>query len=90
MSDGRCVECGAVVPHRNKSGRVSKWDEIRAAEKGWFFQHDGKAFCPTHVPDWVPQWRADVKRRREQAEQRQRQIEQQREILGLRVVDKLP
>jgi len=87
MSGDTCVECGAKVPHRNASGRVSRWDVIRAAEKGWFFQHDGAAFCPTHVPDWVPEWRAGAKRRREQAELKQERIKRQREILAKRIVD---
>lgn len=45
-----CAKCTAWIPG-------SKWDTIRAAEIGWFFQKDGTAYCPEHVPAWVPGWR---------------------------------
>lgn len=53
-----CAVCGATIPHKNRSGRASKWDAIRAAESGWFEQKDGTLYCPEHVPDWVEPWRA--------------------------------
>lgn len=34
------------------------WSSIKATEAGWFQQKDLTAFCPEHVPDWVPAWRA--------------------------------
>lgn len=27
--------------------------DMAAKKQGWFFQKDGKIYCPTHVPDWV-------------------------------------
>jgi hypothetical protein len=36
----------------------SKHDAIAAAEAGWFFSFkDDAAYCPEHVPGWVPGWR---------------------------------
>jgi hypothetical protein len=35
-----------------------KWGTIRADETGWFHALNGEAYCPKHVPLWVPQWRA--------------------------------
>lgn len=37
----------------------SRHDAIRAQQEGWF--HSLKTqlhYCPEHVPDWVPAWRA--------------------------------
>jgi hypothetical protein len=31
------------------------WGRIKAT--GWFFQKDGSAYCPDHIPEWVPAWR---------------------------------
>lgn len=53
----KCKTCGKKVPHKNKTGRLSKWDVIKAGEAGWFFQRDGTAWCPNHVPEWVESWR---------------------------------
>lgn len=58
-----CVECGRKVPHNNASGRLSRWDTIKAGDAGWFFMKDGTTYCPEHVPDWVEGWR-----KRKQAE----------------------
>ncbi|WP_157533939.1 MULTISPECIES: hypothetical protein [Microbacterium] len=34
-------------------------DERWAMTKSdWFFQRNGAAFCPDHLPEWVPEWRA--------------------------------
>ena len=46
--------CGASFVSR------SKWDDIRAQNDGWFSsrQKPGVWWCPKHVPDWVPAWRA--------------------------------
>ena len=35
----------------------NKWATHQAQTKGWFFQKDGKAYCPEHTPDWVKSWR---------------------------------
>jgi len=32
------------------------WAVIKAED--WFFQKDGTSWCPDHLPDWVPAWRA--------------------------------
>lgn len=48
--------CGASVPG-------SKWDQVKAANEGWFFAKDGTAYCPAHVPDWVAGWRENRKRK---------------------------
>lgn len=40
----------AVLNHR--------WAHLRAQTDGWFFQRNNTAWCPDHVPDWVPAWRA--------------------------------
>jgi hypothetical protein len=43
--------CPAQVPG-------SRHDQIRAQAAGWFFsRREDAAFCPDHVPDWVPAWR---------------------------------
>jgi hypothetical protein len=37
----------------------SKFDAIDAGVEGWFFsRQDDLAYCPEHVPGWVPGWRA--------------------------------
>lgn len=37
----------------------SRFDAIRAGEQGWFHSKaEAVAFCPAHVPEWVPAWRA--------------------------------
>lgn len=38
-----------------------KWGRIAAHNEGWFFSRSGEAFCPLHLPNWVPQWRAERK-----------------------------
>lgn len=32
-----------------------RWGHIKADD--WFFQKDGTAYCPDHIPDWVEKWR---------------------------------
>jgi hypothetical protein len=34
-----------------------KFSQIRASEKGWFFTRTGQAFCPSHNPEWVGEWK---------------------------------
>lgn len=40
--------CGRTVKN-------NRWARTKAT--GWFFTRDGRAFCPNHVPAWVPAWR---------------------------------
>ena len=35
-----------------------RWGKTKAGSEGWFFQKDGKSWCPDHTPDWVAAWRA--------------------------------
>jgi hypothetical protein len=35
----------------------SRWDAMKADREGWFHSKTEGAFCPAHVPDWVPAWR---------------------------------
>lgn len=35
------------------------WGKVKAEH--WFFQKDGTAFCPDHVPAWVVVWRDKIK-----------------------------
>lgn len=46
-----CAErgCAASVPDHY-------WGLVKA--EGWFFQRDGSAWCPQHIPPWVAGWRA--------------------------------
>jgi hypothetical protein len=46
----KCEGCDATVP-------AHRWGMVRAGSDGWFFQKDGRAYCPKHVPDWVTAWR---------------------------------
>jgi hypothetical protein len=37
----------------------SRWDSMKADKAGWFHSRAEEcAWCPEHVPDWVPAWRA--------------------------------
>lgn len=37
----------------------SRWDAMRADRAGWFHSYqEEQAYCPAHVPSWVPAWRA--------------------------------
>jgi hypothetical protein len=37
----------------------SRWDAMKADKAGWFHSRAEEcAWCPKHVPDWVPAWRA--------------------------------
>lgn len=43
-------------PASHPSGR---WGSQKAANEGWFAsRQDELSYCPEHVPDWVPAWRA--------------------------------
>lgn len=52
IGDIECAEPGCTESIRDHS-----WGKIKAT--GWFFQQDGTAWCPKHVPDWVASWRAN-------------------------------
>lgn len=41
-----------------------RWGAIKAHSTGWFMAKDDQAWCPEHLPEWVPQWRANPKRRK--------------------------
>jgi hypothetical protein len=56
-----CSVCEKRVPHNNSSGRVSKWNLIKAQEDGWFFGKNGVSYCPEDLPKWVVDWRARQK-----------------------------
>jgi hypothetical protein len=47
----------------------SRFDAIKATEQGWFHSHaEGLAYCPGHVPEWVPAWREKQAARRFEVE----------------------
>jgi len=46
----RCDHPGCEAKIKNHA-----WGKIRA--EGWFFQRNGKAYCPDHLPEWVDKWR---------------------------------
>lgn len=48
-----CAHRGCKAQHED-----NKFAAIRAYEEGWFKTREGDAWCPEHVPDWVPAWRA--------------------------------
>lgn len=52
--DGYCHAEGCEANYR-----AHQWGTTKAAAEGWFFQKDGTAWCPEHVPAWVEQWRAE-------------------------------
>jgi hypothetical protein len=36
----------------------SRFDAMKADRAGWFHSKaEGTAYCPAHIPDWVPAWR---------------------------------
>lgn len=47
------VHCAADECPRHVAD--NKWAKIHAI--GWFFQRDGTAFCPDHLPEWLASWR---------------------------------
>lgn len=58
MTYGSEHQTVCCAPDCDASFRGSKFDAIRASEEGWFFSKSGDAYCPEHVPVWVPAWRA--------------------------------
>jgi len=57
LADECCI-CHAKVAPSPGTGRVGKWNIMKAEREGWFFQKDGTCWCPKHVPEWVEEWRA--------------------------------
>jgi hypothetical protein len=57
----KCAACDREVEPSPNTGRVGKWNVMKASREGWFFQKDDTAWCPDHVPDWVAAWRARQK-----------------------------
>lgn len=51
-SSDQCSELTCDATFKNH-----RWGKQAAQDIGWFFQRDGKAFCPDHVPEWVEGWR---------------------------------
>jgi hypothetical protein len=50
----RRADLGCTAEHPR-----NKFASIRAAEEGWFRSRAEELdYCPEHVPDWVPAWRA--------------------------------
>lgn len=45
--------------------KTHHWGKKEAAREGWFFQKNGDAFCPKHVPEWVEEWRARQQAKKE-------------------------
>lgn len=75
----KCAEagCDSVWPDR------SSWDAIKAHGAGWLLMKNGDAWCPEHLPEWVPRWRAKMERERK-AEQRARKAEMQPGLTAMR------
>lgn len=46
-----CEVCARTVDR-------NRWARTRAHDEGWFESKDGRAWCPTHNPEWVRTWRA--------------------------------
>lgn len=42
-------------PGCDASVRGHRWAQVRAHAAGWYFQKDGRAFCPDHRPFYAPQ-----------------------------------
>ena len=59
QEDKHCSAVGCA-----KSIKDHYWGHVKA--EGWFFSKAGEAYCPEHLPEWVPAWRERVARAREQ------------------------
>lgn len=33
------------------------WGKVKAGGIGWFFERNGRSWCPIHTPEWVATWR---------------------------------
>lgn len=53
MPETAYMECSD--PGCDAKVKSHAWGRIKA--EGWFFQKDGAAYCPLHVPSWVEAWR---------------------------------
>lgn len=49
-----CERCVATIAP-SSDGRYSRWIKQRAHNAGWYFQRDGRVFCPAHRPQYAPQ-----------------------------------
>lgn len=48
----------------------SRWDAVKADGAGWFHgKAEEQAYCPEHVPGWVPAWRARQRQGRRKVRQ---------------------
>ena len=54
IEGGEWFECD----HEGCESKIKNhhWGYVKAER--WFFQKDGRGFCPSHVPPWVTEWRA--------------------------------
>jgi hypothetical protein len=56
------VDRGCAAAPETGCGRTfwdsGRWSKTKAQDEGWFFQQNGAAWCPDHVPAWVAAWRA--------------------------------
>ena len=44
-------------PECPATAKGHRWGKIHAQRSGWFFQLDGRAWCPDHLPSWLAAWR---------------------------------
>jgi len=64
VSYGKPEPC--LKPRCPRTVGRSKFERIRAGSEGWFFPREGGAWCPDHLPEWVPAWRERQKKRKDQ------------------------
>lgn len=64
---GRAPDKKCSRPECSRTFRDHRWGAIQAQNDGWFLQTNGDAWCPEHVPDWVPEWRARMAAGRKKA-----------------------
>ena len=57
VSSTKCAESDCTASVKNHY-----WGHVKA--DGWFFSKEGPAWCPEHLPDWVPAWRERQKAKR--------------------------
>lgn len=62
--DGKRVHCCDHPTGCKNTHPVGRFGsgQSQAGQLGWFFQKNGTSYCPEHVPDWVPAWRASRNR----------------------------
>lgn len=47
-----------VIPGCSNEYKSHEWGKKKAQRDGWFFSKESGAYCPDHLPGWVPAWRA--------------------------------